>query len=254
MIFSTAMRALIVVLGLARVVWAADADVERAHVHTQAGIEYYNEARYDEAAREFDAAYRLKSLPELQYNLAQCYERMGKPDEAAQAYQKYLDGKPGSADRDVVLKRIENLKARPKDVPPPKEKVVLKTIVVYRDLPPPPGRTARYAAYGIGIVALGALAGGIATAVLAKQAADDVKSGANTANPPTFDGAPRDSQSAGRTYVIASGVCFGVAALGAAGAIALWFQGKKIDREAKRFSLAPALSPSGGALFASGRF
>jgi tetratricopeptide (TPR) repeat protein len=246
------MRALIVVMALARVAWAADADVERAHVHTQSGIEYYNEARYEEAAREFDAAYRLKALPELQYNLAQCYERMGKPDDAAQAYQKYLDGKPGSPDRDVVLKRMENLRARKE--PAAKEKVVLKTIVVYRDLPPPPGRTARYAAYGIGVVALGALAGGIATAVLAKQAADDVKSGANTANPPTFDGAPRDSQSAGRTYVIASGVCFGVAAVGAAGAIALWFQGRKIDREAKTFTLAPSISPSGGALFASGRF
>lgn len=246
------MRGLIVVMAVGRAVSAADADVERAHVHSQAGIEYYNEARYEEAAREFDAAFRLKALPELQYDLAQCYERMGKPDEAAQAYQRYLDGKKDSPDREVVLKRIENLRARKE--PPPKEKVVLKTIVVYRNLPPPPGRTARYAAYGIGVVALGALAGGIATAVLAKQSADDVKSGANTANPPTFDGAPRDSQSAGRTYVIASGVCFGVAALGAAGAIALWFQGKKIDREAKRFTLAPALSPSGGALFASGRF
>jgi tetratricopeptide (TPR) repeat protein len=246
------MRVLIAIMAVMRVAWAAE-DVERAHVHTQSGIEYYNEARYEEALREFDEAYRLKALPELQYNMAQCYERLGKPDEAAASYQKYLDGKHEAPDRDVVEKRIANLRARKE--PAAKEKVVLKTIVVYRERPPPPGRAARWAAYGVGVLALGALAGGIATAVLAQQAANDVAKGANTTMPPSFDGKPRDAQSRGQTDVIASGVCFGVAALGAAGAIALWFSGHKIDREAeRRFTLTPDASPTSASLTLRGRF
>src|SRR5262245_33346544 len=117
------MRFLFVLMGLMGTAWGASDDVERAHVHTQAGIEYYNEARYEEAAREFDEAYRLKSLPELQYNLAECFERLGRPADAAAAYRRYLDGKRGATDRDIVETRIANLKARPKDkeVAPPKE-------------------------------------------------------------------------------------------------------------------------------------
>jgi hypothetical protein len=246
------MRVLVVLMGVMGTAWAQSDVVERAHVHTQAGIEYYNEARYEEAAREFDEAYRLKSLPELQYNLAECYERLGRPAEAASAYQRYLDGKRDATDRAIVHTRIENLKARPKDkeAAPPREKVVLKTIVVYRELPPPPGRAARGAAYGVGILAIAALAGGIATAVLAKQAADDVAAGANPGMPQPFDGSLRDIQSQGQVNVIASGVCFGVALLGAGGAIGLWFAGRKIDREAKKFSLLP----TGTGISVAGRF
>src|SRR4051794_39176772 len=103
---------LVVVTLLARTAQASDAEFESARIHSQAGIAYYNEARYEEAAREMEAAYRLKPLAELQYNLAQCYERLGRTDDAVAAYQRYLDGKRDAPDRELVLTRIQNLHAR----------------------------------------------------------------------------------------------------------------------------------------------
>jgi hypothetical protein len=139
-------------------------------------------------------------------------------------------------------------------VAPPTEKVVLKTIVVYKTAPPPPGRAARWAAYGLGALGLAGLATGIAYAVLAAQAASDVTHGGDPANPMPFDGSVRATQENGKTYPIISGVSFGIGGLAVAGAVALYLIGNKIDREAPKLTLAPALGPNGGGLLAAVRF
>jgi tetratricopeptide (TPR) repeat protein len=246
----------------ARVASAQDEKTERARIHLKAAIAYYDEARYEDAAREMEAAYQLKPLPDLQYNLAQCYERLGRYNDAATAYETYLKGNPTAPDRKLVETRIGNLRQRaaavasgsqPAPLPAPTEKVVFKTIVVYKTAPPPPGRGVRIAAYGLGVLALGAAASGVAFAVLAKQDADAVSKGGSTTNPPTFDG-QATTQKAGQADVIVSGVSFGVAALCAGGAIGLYLLGNKIDREAPKLTMAPSLSPTGGGLMVAGRF
>ncbi|MSP63555.1 MAG: hypothetical protein EXR72_25070 [Myxococcales bacterium] len=131
---------------------------------------------------------------------------------------------------------------------------MFKTIVVYREAPPAPGRGARFAAYGVGVVAVGALATGIALGVLAQRKSDFVAAGANPEQPQAFEGAYTDAESAGRTFQVVSWVGFGVAAVGAAGAIGLFLLGSRIDREAPRVSFAPALAPSGGGLAVAGSF
>ena len=78
------------------------------------------------------------------------------------------------------------------------------------------------------------LASGIATAVLSAQAGEDEKKYANVMSPSPFDGKPRDAEQRGQTLSIVSGVTFGIAVVGIAGAVALYYLGKKIDREAKR--------------------
>lgn len=252
---------LLVLISVTRASYADDAKTERARIHLKAAIAYYDEARYEDAAHEMEAAYALKPLPDLQYNLAQCYERLGRYDQAAAAYEKYLAGNPGAQDARLVQTRITNLRERAKAVaagsqapPPPPEKVVFKTIVVYKTAPPPPGRGVRYAAIGAGVLALGALASGIAFAVLAKENADTVTKSGSTTNPPTFDGTARDAQKNGQVDVIVSGVSFGVAALAAGGALGLYLLGNKIDKEAPKLSMAPSLSPTGGGLVVAGRF
>jgi hypothetical protein len=130
---------------------------------------------------------------------------------------------------------------------------VFKTIVVYKEAPPKPGRGVRIVAYGLGAVALGALASGIAFAVLAKEEADKVTSGGSTTMPPNFD-VVRDAQKNGQTDVIVSGVSFGVAGLCAAGAIGLYILGNKIDKETPKLTWAPALSPTSAGLMVAGRF
>jgi hypothetical protein len=210
-----------------------------------------------------EAAYQLKPLPDLQYNLAQCYERLGRYTDAATAYETYLKANAGAPDRKLVETRIGNLRDRAAataagsqaaPLPPTGEKVVFKTIVVYKTAPPPPGRGVRIAAYGLGVLALGALASGIAFAVLAKQNADTVSKGGSTTNPPTFDGTARDAQKSGQADVIVEGVSFGVAALCAGGAVGLYLLGNKIDKEAPKLTMAPSLSPHGGGFVLAGSF
>jgi len=256
--------AFLLIICSARVTLAQQDDkTERARIHLKAAIAYYDEARYEDAAREMEAAYQLKPLPDLQYNLAQCYERLGRYTDAATAYETYLKANAGASDRKLVETRISNLRERAAataagsqvtPLPPSSEKVVFKTIVVYKTAPPPPGRGVRIAAYGLGALALGAAASGIAFAVLAKQDADYVTTHGSTTNPGTFDGPARDAQKAGQTDVIVSGVSFGVAALCAGGAIGLYLLGNKIDKEAPKLTMAPSLSPTGGGFVVAGRF
>jgi tetratricopeptide (TPR) repeat protein len=239
---------------------AEDPKTERARIHVKSAIAYYDEGKYEDAAREMTVAYALKPLPDLQYNLAQCYERLNKLEEAAAAYELYLSGRADAPDRKVVQTRIDNLRERKKATdtgqpppPPPVEKVVLKTVVIYKEVPPPPGRAARGAAYGLWVLGAGGVACGIAFAVLAKQAADDVTQGGNTADPPSFDQL-RVTQENGKSYPIISGVTFAVGALALAGGVALYLVGNKIDREAPKVTLAPSLGPGGGGLVVAGRF
>src|SRR4051794_34142422 len=90
----------------------ADDPLAGAAAHLNGGLTYYDEARYDEAAREMEAAYRLRPVPELQYNLAECYDRLNRFDDAVRAYRKYLEGAPRAADRPLVEARIANLEKR----------------------------------------------------------------------------------------------------------------------------------------------
>lgn len=254
--------AFVLLLCSVRIAAAQDDKTERARIHLKAAIAYYDEARYEDAAREMEAAYQLKPLPDLQYNLAQCYERLGRYNDAATAYETYLKGNAAAQDRRLVETRIGNLRERAaataagsKVAPmPPTEKVVFKTIVVYKTAPPPPGRGVRIAAYGLGVLALGALASGISFAILAKENADYVTSHGSTSGGVTFDGPARDAQKSGQADVIVEGVSFGVAALCAGGAIGLYLLGNKIDKEAPKLTMAPSLSPTGGGFMVAGRF
>jgi tetratricopeptide (TPR) repeat protein len=80
--------------------------------HYMAAQAYYNQARYAEAIREFQEAYRLSPKPALLYNIAQAYERMGKIDEAVAHLKKYLAAGPDPSDRGALEERLKNLEAR----------------------------------------------------------------------------------------------------------------------------------------------
>ena len=103
---------LLLVGGAARARADQDAKTERARIHLKAAIAYYDEARYEDAAREMESAYALKPLPDLQYNLAQCYERLGRYTDAAAAYETYLKANAAAPDRKLVETRIANLRER----------------------------------------------------------------------------------------------------------------------------------------------
>lgn len=83
----------------------------RARELFQKGDKDYAEGRYDEAYKEFQEAYDLSGRAQLLFNISNALERLGRYQEAAEALEKYLSsGKV--KDKDVVQKRITNLKKR----------------------------------------------------------------------------------------------------------------------------------------------
>lgn len=84
---------------------------QRAHDLFQKGDTAYAEGRYEEALAAFEEAYELSSRPQLLFNVSNSLERLGRYSEAVEALEKYLSS--GKArDKDVVQKRLANLKKR----------------------------------------------------------------------------------------------------------------------------------------------
>src|SRR5690242_17142451 len=90
---------------------APDATAE-AKAHFNKGTAFYSQARYEEAIAEFEAAYRAKPHGVINYNLAQCYEKLGDIGKALSKYQDYLREVPDAKDRGTVEVAIANLQRR----------------------------------------------------------------------------------------------------------------------------------------------
>jgi tetratricopeptide (TPR) repeat protein len=85
-----------------------------AKPHYDAGEAYYNQGQFEDAAREFLAAYKLSSLPDLLYDIAQCYDHLRDDDNAEKYYKMYLQQKPDAQDRPAVeasIKAIDDRRA-----------------------------------------------------------------------------------------------------------------------------------------------
>lgn len=88
----------------------AAADV-RARELFQKGDAAYAEGRYEEALAAFQEAYDLSGRPQLLFNVSNALERLGRYADAVEALDKYLaSGK--AKDREIVQKRLANLKRR----------------------------------------------------------------------------------------------------------------------------------------------
>jgi tetratricopeptide (TPR) repeat protein len=84
--------------------------VERARSHFNAGIQYYGDSRFEEAAQEFSEAYRLTGHPDVLYNLAQSHDRLEHYEEAIESYRRYLDeADADSSERQRVERRVREL-------------------------------------------------------------------------------------------------------------------------------------------------
>jgi tetratricopeptide (TPR) repeat protein len=84
-------------------------DDERGRTHFEAGRSYYEQARYDDAAREFQEAFQLSGRAALLLNLSQSYERGLHFDQAIAELQHYLQMVPDAPDRKTLEERIHRL-------------------------------------------------------------------------------------------------------------------------------------------------
>jgi hypothetical protein len=84
-------------------------DAASAREHYERGTKYYDIGKYDDAIREFEAAYEAKSDPAIIYNLAQAHRLAGHNQEALQLYRNYLRYVPHPPNRADIDERIRAL-------------------------------------------------------------------------------------------------------------------------------------------------
>lgn len=92
---------------------ASPADSEEARMHFDLARRYYDTGRFDDAAREFEAAYAMSPLPPLTYNLYLAYRDGGQDVQAARWLRRYLDSDaPQGATRSRLEARLQVLEER----------------------------------------------------------------------------------------------------------------------------------------------
>jgi tetratricopeptide (TPR) repeat protein len=105
------LRVLLLVLVLPVAVLAQDR-VEIARQRFVEGTTHYQAGRLDDALRCFLEAWRNAPGPELAYNVARTYERMGDAQHGIEFYRNYLrTAAPDAADRAQVEARIAELES-----------------------------------------------------------------------------------------------------------------------------------------------
>jgi tetratricopeptide (TPR) repeat protein len=216
------MRGLLLILLSAHSVAAQEPDEEIARRHFEAGRVHYAGGDYRGALDEFLAARKVHPAAALDYNIARCYDRMERADEAIANYQQYLLSQP--ADAAEVHERIETLKSRMQPAASPAPVTTVES-----------GSSLRIAGITVGVLGLACLVAGIATGVLAQQASNDLSRLDQTRPRVEFD---PGKESEGKTDQLLEGVFLGVGAAAVATAAILYGLGHRAHRN-KTLSAAP---------------
>lgn len=87
----------------------------RAREAYERGTELYNAAKFEEALEAFEEAATLFASPDFQYNIARCYERLGKLEEAIHHYETYLRTADEPPDRAAIEASIAMMKQQLED-------------------------------------------------------------------------------------------------------------------------------------------
>ncbi len=126
------------------------ANDEQAHTHFDSGHLYFERGEYDDALREFQAAYDLSHRAPLLYNLYLTLERLGRAGDAADRLEAYLasDVEIDATERTNLEARMANLRERAAQA--------ATTVTPPAPTPPPPASNGGLHELGIaGVIALG---------------------------------------------------------------------------------------------------
>jgi tetratricopeptide (TPR) repeat protein len=151
---------LLALVSVARGTPVDDPDTEMAKRYFAQGAQAYDKGRYEQALERFRAAQRVKPLPDMDYNIARCLDRLDRPEEAIAAYDRFL-ASPHGREHAEVRERVEVLRARVgQAAAPPSPATTTPTTMTTT----PPRRSPRYLAPGLVLGA--ALALGVAGTAL----------------------------------------------------------------------------------------
>lgn len=158
---------------------AAEADAQDRLMFTEAEA-HYAAGRYKQAADLFARVYDRTQRPQLLFNLANCYERMGEARTAAMYLRRYAEI-PGVPGADLARERIGRLEARDEQ-----RQRELQTMAQAREAGTPAAATtpvdkgekgpSKVAPIIVLSVGAAAIAAGVVTGVMALGARDDAKS------------------------------------------------------------------------------
>jgi tetratricopeptide (TPR) repeat protein len=101
---------------------AQDPRSEAAKAQYLKGQSAYDLGKYREALQRFEAAYELKPVPALLFNIAQCHRKLGHLEQAANLYRSFLRADPRSAQAEQaqsLLVQVEAAAARRSTSPDP---------------------------------------------------------------------------------------------------------------------------------------
>lgn len=81
----------------------------QAAEHTRQGQAYFGRGDYDRAIAEYQAAFDLSNEPSLIFNVALCYDRTNRPEQALAAFQRYLELAPSGSVADEARNDVARL-------------------------------------------------------------------------------------------------------------------------------------------------
>src|SRR5207302_7135334 len=141
---------------------AEEGDKELARQRYKTGQALFQRGKVVEALHEFEQGKESFLLPEFDYNIGLCLAKLGRPADAADALQRYIDARSDDADAAGIWKMIAELraeaaaqkKAAEEARPPPPSPAPL---LVAPPLPPTPRADGRRAVFTKAAVATAAL-------------------------------------------------------------------------------------------------
>ncbi len=95
--------------------------MQRARDHMERGQTLYLQARFEEAAAEFEAAYEAQPFGAFLFNAGAALERAGQAARAAAFFEQYITRDPDASDAAEVRQRIARLRAGAPTTRPPAE-------------------------------------------------------------------------------------------------------------------------------------
>jgi tetratricopeptide (TPR) repeat protein len=189
-----------------------DPDTEIARRHFQRGLESYEALDYERALAEFRRAQRARPLPELDFNIARCLDRLERWEDAIAAYKRYVLRAPNRADAAEAFERVRTLRARLSERAPDAGRA--PDVRARRDPPPAAVDADESAANANASTSTNASTNASANATSPGRAPAPALAPAPA--PALVAPAPRDTQAPGLAAPIAVGVAaFAVAAAGA---------------------------------------
>jgi tetratricopeptide (TPR) repeat protein len=88
----------------------ADSSTLKEQTHEQKAQQFYDRGWWDQAAEEFEQAYRARNDPAFLFNMALCYRQKGDAKRALDLYENYLSKVPDSPKRADIEMRMKAIR------------------------------------------------------------------------------------------------------------------------------------------------